>query len=182
MSVVKILHIGSGFTVQQLAKYSQLHVLKFCSYVKLKPLIIIQWNLRITDTLVQGLLSVIRGMSFIWELLLNPHYFNALGPTSIFVIVKLLALYIMCYQCRQSHMNGLARSITVIEFYHWREKLAIRPNKTAKFLGVYFRVHEGRYTLFSCHIQLASQWQIYLQQPATCNNKTFTETPDAYQR
>ena len=62
-------------------------------YVKLKPLIIIQWNLRITDTLVQGLLSVIRGMSFIRELLLDPHYFNALGPMSIFVIVIGIARY-----------------------------------------------------------------------------------------
>ena len=37
----------------------------------------IQWNLRITDTVVQGLLSVIRGMSFIRELLLDHHYYPA---------------------------------------------------------------------------------------------------------
>ena len=34
----------------------------------------IQWNLRIMDTLMQGQLSVIQGMSFIQELLLYPHF------------------------------------------------------------------------------------------------------------
>ena len=33
----------------------------------------IQWNLRIMDTLVQGQLPIIQGMSFIRELLLYPH-------------------------------------------------------------------------------------------------------------
>ena len=35
----------------------------------------VQWNLPITDTVVQGLLSVIWGMSFIRKLLLDHHYY-----------------------------------------------------------------------------------------------------------